>query len=364
MRAHVRVLVSFLVLSSGSRIAAAQTAEATPTPTPPSGSGAPLPSSKVFNPDIAVIGDFLAAAGKNDTPFATPSLELHEAEASFQAIVDPYAKADFFLTFSNEEVGVEEGFITFTALPAGFLLKAGKMRAAFGKVNTQHNHILPWTDRPQVTQNLVGGEEGISDAGLSLSKLFPNSVLYLEATGEVYRGESELFRAPERKDLTYVGRVRAYRDLGESSNIDLGGSFASGHNDANGTTRLLGVDATFRWRPLRRAIYRRFLARTELVWSRRGEAGDATHQAFGAYASAEYQLARRWFAGARWDRAERADDPELLDQGGSALLTYWPSEFSQIRAQYRHMKYGEGTTADEALFQIQFSIGAHGAHPF
>ena len=37
------------------------------------------------------------------------------------------------------------------------------MRAAFGKVNTLHNHVLPWTDRPLVAENLVGGEDGIDD---------------------------------------------------------------------------------------------------------------------------------------------------------------------------------------------------------
>jgi hypothetical protein len=344
----------------------------TETPTPPPTSETPAPpvygsaapgSSKVFNPDIAVIGDFLAAAGKNDSAFATPSLELHEAELSLQAIVDPYAKADFFLTFSHDEVGVEEGFITFTSLPANFLLKAGKMRASFGKVNTMHNHILPWADRPLVTQDLVGGEDGISDAGLSLSRLFPNSLVFLEATGEVFRGESNLFHAPRRGDLTYVGRLRAYRDLSESTNLDLGGSFASGHNEVAGTTRLVGVDATLRYRPLRRGLYRKAILRTEAVWSRRQDV-EAASDAFGYYVSGEYQLGRRWFAAARWDHSERAIDPTLTDKAGSAILTYWPSEFSQVRGQYRHVRYAEGQTADEGLFQLQFSIGAHGAHTF
>jgi len=146
-----------------------------PTEVPPGAAGAggpsgPLPvygpaSSKVFNPDMAVIGDFLGAIGKNDSGRATPSLELHEAEASFQAIVDPYARADFFLTFSPDEVGVEEGFITFTSLPANFLVKVGKMRGSFGKVNQMHNHVMPWTDRPLVTQNLVGGERASPTPG-------------------------------------------------------------------------------------------------------------------------------------------------------------------------------------------------------
>ena len=35
------------------------------------------------------------------------------------------------------------------------------------------------------------------------------------------------------------------------------------------------------------------------------------------------------------------------DTGGSLLLTYWPSEFSQIRGQLRRTRYGEGLTANE-----------------
>ncbi len=46
------------------------------------------------------------------------------------------------------------------------------------------------------------------------------------------------------------------------------------------------------------------------------------------------------------------------------ILTYWPSEFSQLRAQYRRTQYADGPTANELLLQLQFSIGAHGAHPF
>jgi hypothetical protein len=86
--------------------------------------------------------------------------------------------------------------------------------------------------------------------------------------------------------------------------------------------------------------------------------------ALGGYGYLEYQFARRWFAGARYDYSDRAADPTLTDKGGSFLVTYWPSEFSQVRGQYRHTRFGEGRTADEILFQFQFSIGAHGAHAF
>ena len=326
--------------------------------------GAATSGSKVFNPDMAVIGNFIGDAGTN-TNEPSPSLSLSEAEVSFQAIVDPYARADFFLGFSQEGVDIEEGFITFLTLPGGLLAKVGKTYYAFGKANTLHSHALPWTDRPLVLRNLVGGDENLSDSGISVSKLIFNPLLFLEATGEIYRGDSSVFSAPTPSDLSYAARLRGYRDLTEATNVDVGTSFAYGHNDAgpDETTRLVGVDATFRWRPLRRAIYRRLLARSEFVWSRR-EQPEGAADAFGVYVGADYQFARRWFAGARYDYSERADDASLHDEGPSLLLTFWPSEFSQIRGQYRRTRYAEGATGNEFLFQFLFSIGAHGAHAF
>ncbi|HSC29423.1 MAG TPA: hypothetical protein VLD67_19250 [Vicinamibacterales bacterium] len=320
--------------------------------------------SKIFNPDIAVIGNFLGAVGDNPVDPA-PAFEMNEAEATFQAIVDPYARADFFFSLSPEGVEIEEGYLTFPTLPGGLLAKVGKFKQQVGKVNTLHPHQLPWIDRPAVLENLVGGEEGLSDSGVSVSRLILNPWFYLEATGEVYQGTSGVFESHGRSDVSWAGRLRGYRDLTESTNLDIGASFAYGTNDVGPgfTTRLVGVDATVRYRPLRRAIYRRFLGRTELFWSRRGEEGGDV-SAFGMYASGDYQFARRWFAGARYDWSERASDATLADKGPSLLLTFWPSEFSQIRGQYRRLRYGDGVTANELLFQFLFSIGAHGAHVF
>jgi len=341
----------------------------------PSGSlpvyGAGAASSKVFNPDIAVIGDVLGAAGHNEVK-PSPAFEMHEAEASFQAVVDPYARADFFVSFGEEGVEIEEGFVTFPALPGGLLVKVGKVRAAFGKVNTLHNHVLPWADRPLVTANLVNGEDGIDDTGISVARLIPNPWIFLEATGQVFRGDSgDLFTSSKPGDLSYVGHLRGYHDLTENTNIDLGGSYARGHN-ASGVvdgsdigrfiTQLGGFDATLRWRPLQRSIYHSFIGRSEVVWSRR-EQPTGEQNSTGFYVSGDYQFARRWFTGVRYDRSDRADSP-TLDSGQSLSLTYWPSEFSQIRGQYRRTRYAEIDTANEFLFQFQFSIGAHGAHPF
>src|SRR5438874_8752055 len=274
---------------------AAAAPQAAPTPSAPAevvatqGGQAPVYGgatglAKALNPDISVIGDFLGSAGGNPIR-PVPALEMHETEVAFQSVIDPYARADFFISFGESGVNLEEGYITFTSLPAGFVARAGKMRAAFGKVNTLHNHVLPWTDRPLVTENLVGGEDGIDDAGFSVTRAFqaPKGI-FLEATGQLFRGDSaDIFQSVQRRDVSTVAHVRGYKDITESTNLDIGASYSRGHNDAGSApglllppaiqnsflTHLYGVDATVRWKPLRRSIYHSFVGRSELIWSQR-----------------------------------------------------------------------------------------------
>jgi len=328
--------------------------------------GAGASAARALNPDISVIGDFIGVAGHNPEQ-PSPSLQMHESEISLQSIIDPYARGDFFLAIGQEGVELEEGYISFTALPAGFVAKAGKMRSAFGRVNTLHNHSLPWADRPLAALNLAGGEEGLSDAGFSVQRILPAPKgIFLEATGQLFRGNSaDVFSASGKNDVSQVAHVRAYKDITESTNLDLGFSYARGHNDLGSSfvTQLYGVNATMRWKPLRRAIYHSFILRSEFIWSRRQQITDE-QRAFGFYTSADCQLGRRWVFGGRYDRSGRSRSADLMDQGGSLVLTYAPSEFSQVRGQYRFTRYANSGDAHELLLQVQFSIGAHGAHPF
>ncbi len=343
---------------------------------PASYGGAGGAAAKALNPDISVIGDFIASAGANSAPPLAslqpfPSFQMHESEIGLQAIIDPYARGDFFVSFGEQGVNLEEGYITFTALPDSFVVKGGKMRSVFGKVNTLHNHVLPWIDRPLVTTNLVGGEDGIDDAGFSIERIIPMPKgLFMEATGQVFRGDSgddvsPVFKSSRASDVSTVEHLRTYKDLTESTNVDIGLSYARGHNDLGSDflTNLYGLDATLRWKPLRRSIYHSFVGRSEFIWSQRQEQ-PVEQKSFGFYASGDYQMGRRWFLGGRYDQSERARFSNLTDKGGSMVLTYWPSEFSQVRGQYRHTSYAEGREANEVLFQLLFSLGAHGAHPF
>ncbi|MGB7846678.1 MAG: hypothetical protein WBL63_13765 [Candidatus Acidiferrum sp.] len=382
------VLLASSHLEPGLVTSAAPLVSASPAPNPalPQAAqtqtfGGATSNAKLLNPDISLIGDFIGTAGHNPVS-PSPSLQLHETEVGMQAIIDPYARADAFISFGETGVNVEEGYVTFTALPAGLLLRVGKMRAEFGKLNTIHNHALPFIDRPLATNNLAGGEDGIDDAGISLSRFLPAPKnWFLQGTAQVFRGDSDsVFAAYRRQDLDVVGHLRAYRDLSESTNLDLGVSYSRGNSagiiapdPSKFFTNLYAADATLRWKPLRRAIYHSFLFRTELFWSARDQLSPQdifqTQHAFGMYSSAEYRVNRRWTVGGRFDRSGRATDASLTDTGFSGILTYWPSEFSQIRGQYRYGHLWDApndrfTNANEFLFQFLFVMGAHGAHPF
>jgi hypothetical protein len=320
-------------------------------------------AGKVFNPDIAVIGNFISRMGDVNEFEERPTASLQESEISFQAFVDPYAQAKFFVAVGPDGAEVEEGFINFIALPHDLTAKVGKLKASFGKINTMHAHVRPWIDSPLVLKNFFG-DEGLSDSGVSVSRIFPNRFnVFVEATGEVFSGNAEgIFEAQNSNDLFYLGHLKAYHDLSEQSNLEVGTSFARGTTpEVGGSSEFGGVDVTYRYKPLQRGLYRSFISRTELIANRRSGSDD---HAFGFYTAADYQFAQRWFAGVRFDSADHPDDPSLTDRGASLTLTFWPSEFSQLRAQGRRIRYGNGPTVNELLMQVQFSIGAHGAHSF
>lgn len=339
-------------------------------------------AAKVFNPDIAVIGSFLGKAGqKNEVEFGPddlrPPTSLDETEISFEAFVDPYAKAKFFLSITPEGVDVEEGFANFVNLPYDLTAKVGKLKATFGKDNTWHGHVRPWTDQPLVIHNFFG-DEGLNDSGISVTKLFPNRLAFVEATGEVFSGHTgDVFARSNQNDLFYNAHLKAYKDLTENSNLEVGTSYARGTgaqplNGTPGTSQFQAVDLTYRYRPLERGIYHSLITRFEGIRNDRRDLPDAL---WGFYASADYQFDQRWFTGLRIDRSDRPSaflpvanstqpGPGARDRGVSATLTFWPSEFSQIRGQLRRTSYGGFKSVTEFLFQLQFAIGAHGAHTF
>lgn len=323
-------------------------------------------ASKVFNPDTSVIANFSGKAGKSN-PSEFPgglrsTMQLEEAEIAFQAYVDPYAKANFFFSVTPEGIDVEEGYAQFVTLPYDLTAKVGKFKALFGKANTWHSHVRPWVDQPLVIHNFFGDEQ-FSDSGVSVSKLIPNSFALVEATGEVFRGDVPgVFESQKQSNLAYNGHLKLFKDISENNNIELGTSYARGTTPTvGGADQFGGIDVTYRWKPLERGLYKSLIARFEGIVNDRP---DVAKNLKGFYTSLDYQLGQRWFTGVRLDRADRFGS-DRADRGVSATLTFWPSEFSQLRGQLRRTSYGDTRKSfNELLFQLQFAIGAHGAHTF
>lgn len=324
-------------------------------------------ASKVFNPDTSVIGNFLGKAGQPNPFEFGPNdirqpMNLDEAEIAFQAFVDPYAKANFFFSVTKGGIDVEEGYAQFVTLPWDLTAKAGKFKAFFGKDNTWHAHVRPWVDQPLVIHNFFG-DEGFNNDGISVSKTINNPWnAFVEATGEVFNGSvANVFDRSSLNDLVYNGHLKVFRDISENHNIEVGTSYARGTLN-NAHNQFGGIDVTYRWKPPQRGLYNSFIARLEAITDHRGDVGKRLN---GFYASADYQLAQRWFTGVRIDSADRLAGSAIPnDRGLSATLTFWPSEFSQLRGQLRRIRYGDARAVNELLLQLQFAIGAHGAHTF
>jgi hypothetical protein len=340
-----------------------------------------------FNPQISVIGDFVyrnsnidedpAAVDANGAARGDANRDrfsMRELEVTFQATIDPFSRADIFLSmpgvleeFENDaaaaneqKIELEEAFISYWRLPWGMQLKGGKFRMEVGKNNLQHGHALYGIERPDVIRNFLGGE-GIREQGLSLQGQIPldGPGTQLQLTGQIVNGEGgeeTLFAGPGSDKTLGLARARLYHDISDSANIDVGYSHLWGHHDPAGRfrQRVRGVDVTFRYEPVSSNVYKQLILRAEYLRGDRnvpvdlpidrpvdvngdgipddvdgdgipdGDAIDDTAEDFvahqqpdGFYVMAQYQWDRYWNVGYRYDEtnpalrmAELATDPD------------------------------------------------------
>ncbi|HET9950568.1 MAG TPA: hypothetical protein VFS09_02110 [Candidatus Eisenbacteria bacterium] len=377
MRAFVRAAIAFLApLVAGAGLATAAFAQQESGST----SGALPQGANLLNPAVSVIGWFQGEAGDRIQEEGTSAFSLKEAELGLQANVDPYSRADFFVSMSpSEGLDVEEGYLTLLALPAGLSAKLGKFRGNFGKFNRTHPPETSFADRPLAAERFFG-EEGLSAEGVSASWLIPWLPFYAnldaEATTTPDLGGTPAAFAPYRgQDLLYLGRLSTFFDLSEASNIALGGSYANG---ANGSARadsssdpeamrarVVGADLTFRWKNPRRSIYRSLIAQVEWMERTAETLGGPDVTRTGGFAWADFQFARRWRLGGRYDWSDNLDASEAKPATGVlGFLTFNPSEFASMSGQVSRRSLEGGTKETQVYFKTTFNIGPHGAHPF
>ncbi len=310
-------------------------------------------------PDISVVADLLGdLSRRGSTLEGGQRFSVREIEVAVQAPVDPYFRGDVFLGFSDEEgVAVEQAFLTATALPWGLEVRAGRFLMPIGKQNTTHRHDLHTLEFPAVLQRFLGAE-GLKGTGVHVSKVFAPLGFYqeLQLTAVDRFGEfdeSLTTAEPINTNLGGLGfsaRLRNYVDLTKHANLEVAASAVTGKrpqpfagpgavNALPARQSVVGLDVTYRWRPLQQGLYRSFILQGEVMKqlnervTRPGYEGP-TGGFTGWYLFGRYQLSRRTYLGARFDWL---DDPDALGQrltAGSGYLQFFPSEFSKLMLGY------------------------------
>jgi hypothetical protein len=322
-----------------------------------------------FNPDLSVIGDFQSSyLSKGKRNF---NAYLNETEIALQAVVDPYARADFYFSFGRDPVtgkygaAVEEGYLTTLSLPARLQLKVGKFREAVGRINPTHPHALPFIDLPNAYVNYFG-EEGLNDEGASLSWLLPNKKFYQEFVFQATSGlsESPTFFRGDNNRLIYLGHLKNFFTLSDNATLELGITGISGPNDSLRVSNMAAGDLTYKWKPIQLNTYRSITWQSEFYFNHAKYSGSNFMNSFGLYSFLQYQVSKRWFLTGRYDYGEKPYDKNNVEQAYSLTAGWYATEFSKIEM--------EGKTTDEtnqsrfyqAWLRWIFVIGAHGAHQY
>jgi hypothetical protein len=362
--------------------------------------GVRMPGGSLLNPALSFIldGSFgyyglhegqFAALGLppagDDPTVSRQGFTLQEIEIAAQSAIDPYFEGAVFLTIPNlEGLEVEEAYLVTTSLPFNLQIKAGTFRSQFGRNNTMHLHMQYFTRRPLMT-SLLFGEDGLRGPGAQASVLLPLpwfTTLYAEAFSltppDDLAGVST-FGGGERltpNNLTYTAVLEQFFELAESHSLLVGLDFATGRSidcvmgapcaplTVEGPrSYLYGGDLYYKWKPANVAqSYASFQWTTEF-YARTLADGGPTEGA--GYSEAVVQIARRFYLGGRFDLTGLPSGPSVPRRyGGAGSLTFAPSEFSRVRL-YGQEIGGPGVQSTTIGFlQVEYSMGAHGAHPF
>lgn len=314
-------------------------------------------SQNVLNPEISVTGNVVFTA-RDQSP-QRDNAELREVEVSFQSALDPYSTAKIFLTFSEEEIGVEEGYLYWTGLPGRIRLDAGKFRQQLGDLNRWHVHALPETEYPLVYQRFLG-EEGLAGVGVSLYTALPLSLA--GGTHEVWiqgtTAESDpLYEGGTQPSL--LGRVQNFWQLDRSTYMQIGVTGVGGNNsDADLKSRLVGLDFRFTYRPPQAATRRDITFRAEGYRLNATEAGQTTNR-YGAFASLQVRTSRRWIFGARYDWVEAPRGANGREWRITPAITWWQSEFVYLRLEGEHRDSDLDGTSNQLRLQAVLAMGPH-----
>jgi zinc transport system permease protein len=323
-------------------------------------------------------------------------LNVREVELGLRSAIDPFARLEAIISaeqaFGDDfEVSLEEGVLTLTALPGRVEARLGLLRTAFGEYNDSDPEEFPEVDPPNVITNVFGRDgDGWIDTGLVVSRLFgvTDTFTIMPSVG-VFNGDNEAAfhggAAGVGRRPVWYGRIEAFWELGEVAGLEVGTGYASGwarDEDAGRwlRSRIFNAHVELDWRHPTLALYRGFnlLAEVYYTWrdSLEEEGDDEGARAarrllgrYGVYLLGEAQLSREWSVGGRFDYSQlptrREDGPRVQDEtAGSFIVSYRPSRFLTLRAQYKHTERNFAPASDELFLQALFKLGYERPGPF
>lgn len=334
------------------------------------------------NPDVSVIGDMRYLI-RNDEARALAdakrtSFEFEELELNFSSYLNPYARADVFISTGLEgPVELEEVYATLLrGLP--FQARFGKYKLDVGKINTQHPHQWGWLETPLMLRSFFG-PEGAAATSLGVSRLQPigDSAVTLSLNafradffGEEEEGPDTTLAEASPPEIAYSGRLSFFRSLTDFTHLEIGASYLAARYDPARKldTQVAGVDAKLKWRP---DTYRFFNIEAEGMMSHRDVDDEATGEvtsvdAIGAFAAAEYRFRKRFDVGGFFDWAEDAVIKDAETTAGGAYVGFMPVEETiRFSAVYRYetSDFHDGS-ANSVTFQVLWALGPHKPHQF
>lgn len=343
------------------------------------------------NPEISVVGDVRAFVNDNaaDPDEGELQLDLESVEVALQGYLNPYARADVYIAYHDEELSVEEAYASILrGLPWGLQVRAGKYRVDFGKLNLLHPHAYSFLDTPLPHQELLG-EEGLVDIGANLDTQVPVGNAALTLSVNLLKGdfaephhhhEDKLLLSDEDEGeeldpgLGTSERIALFVPTGDYAGFEVGVNALQGTLDEPSDRRvdLLGADVKYRWAPDR---YRSLTLQAEWLRSER----DVLHQhepgadpeleqvrAGGYYAFADWRFAQRWNLGAILEATDLAEEEGVsVERYGAFAGFQVMEETTMLRLLVRrtdHDKLSE--PYHEVVLQLVFSLGPHQAHWF
>jgi hypothetical protein len=322
------------------------------------------------------VGDFQGRHDSDVGGFLSDNRIVRELELGISGNIDPYARVVSIFSVhpkpdpdSGSDIDVEEAYVESLSSIDGFGGKVGKFRLDFGKINELHQHALPWPEYPLVIQSFFG-EEGVAAEGASVSWLAPTDQ-FIELTSQsVAKSKDSLLAGDDSDSFVQLLHLKTFNDLSTNSTLEWGLSGAvMPTSDTPGTASdaVEGMDLTYKWRPTKEGLYQSFKWINELLTSQRQV--DGRHVcAWGGYSAPEYQFARQWAAGLRYDYTQDPTDSSRNTQAIGAYLTFAQSEFLYWRLgyQFSHRNFLVHNSEDDhtIFLQLDFSLGPHPAHKY